>query len=89
MIRLVLLSTDEAAAILGRSVYGMKQDRYRMRGLPYIKFDGGQIKYLLSDVKAALAAKNNRGGNNGKEEGQKGKKPTIGGQTNTPTPAPG
>lgn len=53
--KLALLTTEEVALLLGRTEQALRQERYEMTGLPYIKFNRWQVRYLLSDVMAALA----------------------------------
>jgi hypothetical protein len=65
--RFALLSTEEAAKILGKRAITLRKERHYMCGLPYIKFNNGQIRYQLADVEAALQAANNQGGEDDKE----------------------
>jgi len=51
---------DQVAAIVQTTVDALAQDRYRRRGIPYVKI-GGRVRYLRADVLAYLAA-NRTGG---------------------------
>lgn len=52
---------DQVAAVMQTTVDALAQDRYRGRGIPYIKI-GGRVRYLREDVLNYLAA-NRFGGN--------------------------
>jgi len=43
------LTEKEVAALTGRAVQTLRNDRHKRRGFPYVKF-GSSIRYLLSDV---------------------------------------
>jgi hypothetical protein len=49
------LNETEVSALIGRSVQTLRNDRCQCRGLAYIKY-GRQIRYVLADVLAAMAA---------------------------------
>lgn len=51
----------QVGTVLQTTVDALAQDRYRRRGLPYVKI-GGRVRYLREDVLAYLAA-NRIGGN--------------------------
>lgn len=46
---------EQVSAVVQMSVDALAQDRYRRRGIPYVKI-GGRIRYLREDVLAYLAA---------------------------------
>ncbi len=45
---------EQVAAVLDTTVDALSQDRYRRRGLPYVKI-GGRVRYLREDVLKFLA----------------------------------
>jgi hypothetical protein len=45
----------QVAAVVQTSVDALAQDRYRRRGLPYVKISG-RVRYLRADVLAHLSA---------------------------------
>ncbi|MDZ7883299.1 MAG: helix-turn-helix domain-containing protein [Mycobacterium sp.] len=45
----------QVAQIVQTTVDALSQDRYRRRGIPYVKF-GGRVRYLREDVLEYLAA---------------------------------
>lgn len=45
----------QVARVVQTSVDALSQDRYRRRGIPYVKI-GGRVRYLREDVLAYLAA---------------------------------
>jgi hypothetical protein len=49
-----LLTEQEVAAILRRSVSAMRKDRYDSRGVPWIKM-GHAIRYRQSDVQKFIS----------------------------------
>lgn len=51
--------SDQVAKVIQTSVDALAQDRYRGRGIPFVKV-GGRVRYLRDDVLAYLAA--NRSG---------------------------
>lgn len=55
-----LATPSQLAAYLQTTVDSLAQDRYRRRGVPYVKF-GGRVRYQRDDVVAYLAA-NRTGG---------------------------
>ena len=55
-----VIKAEELAPVMGTSVSGLAQDRYRGIGIPYVKF-GRRVRYLRADVARYLAA--NRSGN--------------------------
>lgn len=50
---LVLLTTPESAALLRVSVKKLENDRYKGRGLKFVKI-AGTVRYRLSDILAAF-----------------------------------
>jgi hypothetical protein len=44
-----LLTEVEAAQLIGKSMRTLQQDRWEMKGLPYVKI-GGSIRYRLTDL---------------------------------------
>lgn len=44
------LTEDQVSALIGRAPQTLRNDRFNRRGLPYVKWTNGQIRYLLSDV---------------------------------------
>lgn len=57
-----LLTTKEAALLLGKSEAWLCQQRHERRGIPFVKFPTGQIKYLYSDLLAVIEKANQGGG---------------------------
>lgn len=51
-----LLTPRELAAVLRTTEAALAQDRYRQRGVPYVKF-GNRVRYLCSDVHDYLLAR--------------------------------
>jgi hypothetical protein len=45
----------EVAPVMGTTEATLAQDRYRRRGIPYVKF-GARVRYLRADVARYLAA---------------------------------
>lgn len=56
-----IATAPQVATVLQTTVDALAQDRYRRRGLPWIKV-GGRVRYLRSDVVAYLAANRIGGG---------------------------
>lgn len=54
---------QQIARVMSMTVDALAQDRYRGRGIPYVKI-GGRVRYLRDDVQSYLAA-NRVGGTNG------------------------
>ena len=52
---------EQVAAVVQTTVDALAQDRYRGRGIPYLKV-GGRVRYLREDVLNYLSA-NRFGGN--------------------------
>lgn len=50
-----ILTAKQLAELIQTSEASLAQDRWRGRGVPFIKF-GGRVRYLRSDVLAYLAA---------------------------------
>jgi hypothetical protein len=50
---------EQVAAVVQTTVDALAQDRYRRRGIPFVKI-GGRVRYLREDVLEYLAA--NRSG---------------------------
>ncbi len=50
-----VIKPEELAPVMGTSVSGLAQDRYRRIGIPYVKF-GRRVRYLRADVARYLAA---------------------------------
>jgi hypothetical protein len=46
---------DQVAAVVQTTEDALAQDRYRRRGIPYVKI-GGRVRYLREDVFAFLIA---------------------------------
>jgi hypothetical protein len=44
------LKETEVAALIGRSVKTLRNDRCHKRGIPYLRVFGRSIRYRLSDV---------------------------------------
>jgi hypothetical protein len=53
--------SEQVAVVVQTTVDALAQDRYRRKGIPYVKI-GGRVRYLRDDVLAYLAA-NRVGGN--------------------------
>ena len=49
-----IATASQVAAVLQTTVDSLAQDRYRRRGLPFVKI-GGRVRYLRADVVAYLA----------------------------------
>ena len=47
------LNENEVAALTGRAVQTLRNDRHRGQGFPYVKY-GRSVRYCLSDVLAAM-----------------------------------
>ena len=56
-----IATAAQVAAVLQTTVDSLAQDRYRRRGLPFIKV-GGRVRYLRADVVAYLAGQRIGGG---------------------------
>jgi hypothetical protein len=52
--------SDQVAGVIQTSVDALAQDRYRGRGIPFVKV-GGRVRYLREDVLAYLAANRSTG----------------------------
>jgi hypothetical protein len=52
--------SDQVAKVIQTSVDALAQDRYRGRGIPFVKV-GGRVRYLRDDVLAYLAANRSSG----------------------------
>lgn len=50
-----IAKAEQVAAVVQTSVDALAQDRYRRRGIPYVKISG-RVRYLRADVLAYLAA---------------------------------
>jgi hypothetical protein len=48
-------TAPQVAAVVQTTVDALAQDRYRRRGIPFVKI-GGRVRYLREDVIAYLAA---------------------------------
>ncbi|OYN79036.1 helix-turn-helix domain-containing protein [Mycolicibacterium sphagni] len=46
---------EQVAVVVQTTVDALAQDRYRRRGIPYVKI-GGRVRYLREDVLAYLEA---------------------------------
>jgi hypothetical protein len=55
-----LATASQLAAFLQTTVDALAQDRYRRRGVPFIKA-GGRVRYSREDVLAYLAANRSSG----------------------------
>lgn len=55
-----IATAAQVAAVLQTTVDSLAQDRYRRRGLPFVKI-GGRVRYLRADVIAYLTG-NRMGG---------------------------
>ena len=53
-----LATAAQVAAVLQTTVDGLAQDRYRRRGLPFVKI-GGRVRYWRVDIATYLAAQQN------------------------------
>jgi hypothetical protein len=51
------LSEKEVAALTGRSVFTLRNERHLRRGIPYLKISARSIRYMLQDVQAAMEAR--------------------------------
>jgi predicted DNA-binding transcriptional regulator AlpA len=47
------LTEKEVAALTGRALQTLRNDRHRGQGFPYIKY-GRSVRYRLSDILAAM-----------------------------------
>lgn len=47
-----LLHEGEVAAMIGLSVHWLRRKRWAGGGIPFIKFDGGAVRYRKRDVEA-------------------------------------
>jgi hypothetical protein len=45
------------AALTGRSVFTLRNERHLRRGIPYLKISARSIRYMLQDVQAAMEAR--------------------------------
>ena len=50
-----IATASQVAAVVQTTVDSLAQDRYRRRGIPFIKI-GGRVRYLREDVLTYLAA---------------------------------
>lgn len=50
-----IATARELAPLMGTTEAALAQDRYRRRGIPYVKF-GARVRYLRADVARYLAA---------------------------------
>lgn len=50
-----IATAPQVAKVMHMTVDALAQDRYRGRGIPYVKI-GGRVRYLRDDVLAYLAA---------------------------------
>ncbi len=50
-----IATAPQVAAVLQTTVDALAQDRYRRRGVPWVKV-GGRVRYLRADVLEFLAA---------------------------------
>jgi hypothetical protein len=50
-----VVTPPELAAVMRTTVDALAQDRYRRRGIPYVKFNR-RVRYLRTDVARYLAA---------------------------------
>jgi hypothetical protein len=53
--------SEQVAGVLQTTAEALAQDRYRRRGIPYVKI-GGRVRYLREDVLGYLAANRVDGG---------------------------
>lgn len=44
------LTEKETSKLTGRARQTLRNDRFNRRGLPYVKWPDGQVRYRLSDV---------------------------------------
>ncbi len=44
------LNERQVAEITGRSVFTLRNDRFKRQGIRYIKINGRQVRYSLKDV---------------------------------------
>lgn len=51
------LNEKEVAAITGRAVQTLRNDRFSRRGIPYYKISKRSIRYKSSDVRAFMEAR--------------------------------
>jgi hypothetical protein len=51
------LNEAEVAALTGRAVATLRNDRYMRRGLPYLKVSGRSIRYRTTDVMNFMEAR--------------------------------
>ncbi len=51
------LNEVETAAITGRALSTLRNDRFLRRGLPYLRVGGRSIRYKLEDVLAFMEAR--------------------------------
>lgn len=49
-----IAKADQVARVVQMTVDALSQDRYRRRGIPYVKI-GGRVRYLREDVLKFLA----------------------------------
>ena len=50
-----IATASQVARVVQTTVDALAQDRYRRRGIPYVKI-GGRVRYLRDDVIAYLSA---------------------------------
>ena len=63
---LSLLTETQVSQITQRAVQTLRNDRFRRRGIPYIRLGGRQIRYRFVDVMAYIEARRiDPEGNNG------------------------
>jgi hypothetical protein len=55
-----VITALELAPVMRTTEAALAQDRYRRRGIPYVKF-GRRVRYLRTDVARYLAANRNHG----------------------------
>ena len=51
------LNEQEVAALTGRSVFTLRNDRFLRRGLPYLKISSRSVRYMTADVIAGMEAR--------------------------------
>jgi len=51
------LTEKEVAALTGRSVFTLRNERHLRRGIPYLKISARSIRYKLEDVQATMEAR--------------------------------
>ena len=56
-----IATAPQVAAVLQTTADALAQDRYRRRGVPFVKV-GGRVRYLRADVLGYLAANRVSGG---------------------------